>query len=153
VSPRDFAVIGGAEVDAALGEWVKARTKHLTLGLTPATAVGLLNTRHEIVAAVIYENFIRDISIDVHIAIEGRMTPEFLGEIFRYPFQQLRVRRLTAKVAASNATSRRFVERLGFRLEGTIRQQLPDLEDLLIYGMLESECRWLVLGVGKHGRH
>jgi hypothetical protein len=144
---RAFAVIGDSQ---ELGQWAIARVQHLTLGTTPYTAVGLRNAEGKILAAVIYENFIRGCSIDVHIAIAGRMTPFFLGEIFRYPFMTLGVHRLTAKIAAGNVRSCRFVEHLGFTLEGRVREQLPGLEDLLVYGMLKSECRWL--GVKLHGR-
>ena len=69
--------------------------------------------------------------------------PEILAHIFGYPFLQLKCARVTAPVRASNVRCRRAVEALGFRLEGMLRKALPFGEDMLLYGMLAEECRWL----------
>jgi len=127
---------------------MKARTRHLTTD-TPYTAIGL-EQDGMIIAGVLYDNFTR-VNIDAHIAGEGRrwMTKRFLGEMFRYPFVQLGVARITCRIAASNADSLRLCQHMGFTWEGRIREALPDGEDLLILGMLRRECRWL--GVGLNG--
>jgi hypothetical protein len=44
-----------------------------------------------------------------------------------------------------------FDQRLGFVYEGCIRQILSNGDDLLIYGMLREECRFLKVGLN-HGR-
>jgi RimJ/RimL family protein N-acetyltransferase len=74
------------------------------------------------------------------------MSRSFLGEVFRYPFEQLRVQRVTGLVPARNEQAARFDEHLGFKLEGRVRQILPDGDDVLVYGMLKSECRFLNVG-------
>jgi RimJ/RimL family protein N-acetyltransferase len=80
----------------------------------------------------------------VHTAAkQGAWTRGFLREAFRYPFLQLGAGRLTARIHAGNSASRKFVEALGFKLEGIIRETLADGADLCVYGMLRRECRWL----------
>lgn len=139
-----------AEPRERIAHWLADRVPHFVVGSTPYTAVALAKESGPIVAAVVYDDFTR-INVDAHIAIDRPgMTRRFLGEIFRYPFLQLRVVRLTAKVAASNAASRRLCARLGFVNEGCCRQAFPDGDDLIIFGMLKSECRWLE--VGKSGK-
>jgi RimJ/RimL family protein N-acetyltransferase len=71
------------------------------------------------------------------------LSRHFLKEAFRYPFEQLCVDRITGLVPARNLEAQRFDEHLGFVLEGRARRALPDGDDLLIYGMLREECRWI----------
>jgi RimJ/RimL family protein N-acetyltransferase len=138
-----------------IAHWLAERIPHFVVGSTPFTTVALVKdsqaTMPAILAAVVYDNFTR-INVDAHIAVAHRhaMTPEFLGAIFRYPFLQLKVARITCKVAASNAASRRLCRHFGFLEEGLCRKALPNGEDLVLFGMLKSECRWL--GVGKNGK-
>jgi hypothetical protein len=62
---------------------------------------------------------------------------------FEIPFKALGCRRVTARCNASNTKSRRLLERLGFQLEGLLRQAAHDGGDVLIYGLLKEECRFL----------
>lgn len=143
-------VIG--EPRRAIAEWLAARIPHFVIEATPYSAVALARDDGEILAAVVYDNFTRGINIDTHIALGHRhaMTPEFLGESFRYPFLQLGVQRITGKVASRNRASRRLCHKLGFVHEGICRRALPDGDDLVLFGMLRSECKWLE--VGKSGQ-
>lgn len=99
----------------------------------------------EILAAVVYESFDR-VSITCHIAgVHGSrwMTKQYLWTIFNYPFEQLKVARINVCVADSNAASKALVEHMGFQKEGQIRKGAPDGGDLIVYGMLREECRFL----------
>jgi RimJ/RimL family protein N-acetyltransferase len=132
-------ILEGHEREVA--EWIADRCPHLEL-VTPYTAIGLVSGG-ELIAGVMYDNYTR-IGIEMHARVDkGALTRLFVSEAFGYPFLQLNVRRVGARVPATNAASRGLVEHLGFVLEGTIRQILKGGEDLIIYGMLESECRWL----------
>lgn len=51
--------------------------------------------------------------------------------------------RATAFVAPANKATLNIVERAGFVYEGTQRQAADGGGDLLMYGMLKHECRWL----------
>lgn len=108
------------------------------------TALGL-EKDGEIVAGVLFTNYTRA-SILMHVASDGSrhwITPAFLAATFRYPFIQLGCRRVTGLVRADNADAQRFDEHLGFRREGVMREGTNDGCDLILYGMLKSECRFL----------
>lgn len=135
-----------------VAQWVCDRIEGMTLGDSPYWAMGLLDRRGYLVAGTVYSNFTqRDVHIH-HAQLTPRsMSARYLGETFRYPFHQLKVRRCTVIVAASNAASLRFVRNLGFVQEGRIRSFFETGDDAFIFGMLREECRWLSLGI-KHGK-
>lgn len=98
-----------------------------------------------IVAAVIFDHW-QPPSISAHIASDGSRrwaSAEFLRAIFAYPFGQLGCARITAPMSATNAEARRFVEKLGFELEGRLRKAWPDGSDEAVYGLLKEDCKWL----------
>lgn len=135
--------------DEYVATWVAARIPIFEFGSSPYTAIGLMNEAGVLLAGVVYQNYIRGRDIQVHVAaVEGKqwMTKRWLGEVFRYPFEQLGVHRITALVPSSNTVSQDFVLRLGFKREGRIREMLPGDEDLNVYGMLKRECRFLDVG-------
>lgn len=133
--------------DELVADWVAKRIPHYVFSPSGYTAIGLMNEAGMILAGVIYENYTRR-DVHVHIAANGKnwMSKRWLGEVFRYPFEQLRVERLTALIPESNRGSERFTKHLGFKKEGQVRNMLAGDEDLLVYGMLKSECRFLDLG-------
>ena len=135
-------VVGG---DLEIAVWMKQHLPLLELS-TPYTAIGVTDSDNRLVGAVLYDNFVK-FNIHTHIVLTSpsAMTPMFLGEAFRYPFEQLKCPRITALVSAQNQRSKRLCKRLGFKLEGICREAYPDGSDLYIFGMLKRECRWLNL--------
>ena len=112
------------------------------------TAIGL-ECDGELVAGVVYELHTGP-NVLTHIASDGSrawITPAYLGAIFRYPFVQLGCTRITGLVRGDNIDCHRFSTHLGFRKEGVMRCAESDGTDLIIFGMLKSECRFLE---GKH---
>lgn len=97
-----------------------------------------------IIAGVVY-NLYTGTGICMHVAAEGKgwMTKDFLRACFHYPFVQLGCRRVTGLVRVDNFQAQKFDEHLGFKREGIIRQGDDDGCDLIIYGMLRRECRWI----------
>lgn len=62
--------------------------------------------------------------------------------LFRVAFNTWGLTRLTLWVDKQNKPVRRFVERLGFRLEG-VKKQDDGKSGECLYGMVKSDCRWL----------
>lgn len=143
-------IVAGFPRDVA--DFVAARAPHFDpLPLEEKfEALGWSDQSGRLVAGVVFTCYTGR-NIDMHIAGDGAwLAPEFFGECFRYPFEQLHVRRVTSRTPADNPTALKFVTALGFKQEGRVRQALAGDVDLIILGMLRSECRWL--GVGKSGR-
>lgn len=130
----------------AVALWVLERIRGIDASLFEGQwfdAIGFLDQDEKLQGGVIYHHY-RGYDIEALAAGEGQwLTPLKTRAIFLYPFTQLGCRRMTTYVARKNKRSRRFVERLGFRLEGTMRQYMPDGKDAMVYGMLASECRWI----------
>lgn len=100
-----------------------------------------LITGERLIAGCVYHRWSEG-DVCVNIGVIGRLTPEYLHAIFDYPFQTCR--RITVLVSSNNFRSKRFVEHLGFTQEGRLRCGAPD-GDLLVFGMLKEECRWINL--------
>lgn len=98
----------------------------------------------KIIAGVVYSLYTgNSIAMNVAATAPGWLNKAFLRTVFRYPFEQLGVSRVSALVRTDNETSSKFVEHVGFVREGCIRKAESDGTDLYLYGMLKEECRWL----------
>lgn len=141
-----------ANEDERVGRWVEERVPHLHLDASPYTALGQINEHGLLMAGVVFATY-TERDVHLHVASQGKrwLTRRFIGEVFRYTFLQLGCRRCTVSVAASNEASRHFVLHVGWKYEGILRAMLPGDEDVLLFGMLREECRWLNVGV-RRGR-
>ena len=128
--------------DARVIEWVGERINESDFGT--ATAIGL-EEDGTLIAGVVY-NLYNGPSICMHVAAEpGKhwLSKDFLFRVFAYPFLQLECNRVTGLVRVDNLKARRFDEHLGFVQEGVIRRGASNGLDMVLYGMLREECRWL----------
>jgi len=124
-------------------EWVGARIDENEFGPN-AVGIGLAEDG-DLIAGVVF-NLYTEASICMHVAAApGKrwMTRDFLWRSFAYPFLQLGCNRVTGLVREDNLEAQRFDEHLGFRREGLIRKGCTDGTNLILYGMLREECRWL----------
>ena len=68
-------------------------------------------------------------------------------------FEQLKLDRVTAAIKKNNKRSRKFVEGIGFHVEGKLRKAV-DGEDMIIYGLLKEEHdTWLRKAFNGQGQH
>lgn len=105
------------------------------------TAIGL-ESDGNLVAGVTYSEY-NGSNITAGIAGEGNwLTREFLWFMFFYPFIQAGASRITACVETNNLQSQRFVEKLGFELEFSMKRA-GRFGDLLIYRMFREDCKYL----------
>lgn len=108
------------------------------------SAIGL-ERDGELVAGVLYEQH-NGPNVMMHVASDRSrrwMTPAYMAACFRYPFLQLGVHRVSALVRYENNDAHRFLNALGFTQEGLLREAASDGTDLVLYGMLKRECRYL----------
>lgn len=128
--------------DSRVIDWVKPRVDESNFG--DAAAIGL-EEDGRLIAGVVY-NIYNGPSICMHVAAESGkrwLNRDFLFAAFAYPFIQLGCFRVTGLVRADNIEAKRFDEHLGFKQEGVIRKGASDGTDMILYGMLKEECRWL----------
>lgn len=97
-----------------------------------------------LVAVVVFDTF-STTGCFVHLASEGRkwMSRDFAAVAMAYPFIQCGFPRVTCIVSTNNAMSVRFTRLCGWVQEGVMRGAGNEGEDILIFGMLRRECRWL----------
>ncbi len=129
-----------------VGDWVAKQMGSLYSPLQ-SEAIGLTRD-HELVAGIIYEDWNRK-SVVCHIAIRGRITPEFLYVISSYAFDQLGVFKIIAPAHSDNHRSLTMLKKMGFIQEGTITDAQPE-GDILIFTMTRGQCKYL--GERYHGQ-
>lgn len=125
-------------------EWIARRTSEFG---SFGTDIGIGWMREgRLVAGVAYADW-NGPNVVCHIAAEGKRwaTRAYLWTIFDYPFNQLKVARITVCVGEGNGASRRFVRHLGFVEEARLTGAHPT-GDLLIYSVRKPQAqRWLDL--------
>jgi RimJ/RimL family protein N-acetyltransferase len=127
----DASIVGPWVSQKTGGSWCEGRGQ----------AIGKL-VDGQLVAGVLYEDF-NGANVVCHIAGEGKWADrQFLAVIFDYPFNQMKVRRITVPVCGSNARSVKLVEHMGFVLESRLEQATLD-SDLLLYRLFKDECKYL----------
>ena len=128
----DPYVVGPWVCEKAGGTWTPNR----------GTAIGKLNDAGELVAGVLYEDF-NGAQVVAHIRGDGDWASrEYLRVIFDYPFNQLKVKRITVPISSVNSKAINLVEKMGFQLECKLMQATPD-GDMHIYRMFRDECKYL----------
>ena len=137
----------------AVANWVAQRIPNIRsrIGFDQCTAIGVVKDGVA-AAGVVYYQFDPGVNCCVAIAVDDKAwaTRGILRGIFHYPFEQMKVRRLTAMIGKKNTASRSLCQRLGFTEEGNVRCGWDGHEHMMIYGMLREECFWLY-GKGEHG--
>jgi RimJ/RimL family protein N-acetyltransferase len=124
-------------------EWVCRQLE--ATGWLGQSAIGL-EQDGEIIAGVLYEGFIPGLSICMHVAAKPGaywVTKDFMRAVFRYPFEQLKCKRVNAFPDAANTKAVEFDKHMGFVQEGVMRCAARDGGDVLVMGMLREECRFL----------
>ena len=95
----------------------------------------------KLVAAVGFSNYRPDNDIELTIASEGKGLKSAMGfirDVFLYVFEQSNCRRCTARIRADNEKSIKLATRLGFKVEGRLRQGFGDA-DALVFGLLRDD--------------
>lgn len=130
--------------DDDVGRWVCAQLPAQEVW-TPGMGAAIGITRAQsLVAGVTFFQF-NNTNVWTGIAATDprALSRGILAKLFDYPFRQLKAKRITALVDASNTRSRQFVERLGFSAEATLSASAADGSDQILYRMRQEECRWL----------
>lgn len=129
--------------DEDLIGWAEARIPHCRFR-SDARAIGHIRDGR-VVGVFVYDHFTPR-SCFMHFASDGSrrwLTRGFLIRAFAYPFLQCGFARVTGPISETNLPSRRIAEKLGCVEEGRMREEGPEGEDMIIYGLLARDCRWV----------
>lgn len=129
--------------DERIADWVHQRIPHMPTGFVGMKTIGVTDDFGIPLGAAVFHEY-RGNDIQISCAADSRrwLTRGAIQAIFKYPFVQLGVDRLTSCVPYKNAHTRRFIESLGFKVEGIMRRGFHG-DDCVIYGMLKEECKWI----------
>lgn len=129
--------------DEMVARWVAAQTHQADFGTAPAAIA--CGDGQQILCGVVYHSFRKfDIFMSIAATNARWATRSVIGKFLEYPYVQLGCLRTTVVVAKSNKRSRKLVEGVGWRQEGSLRQGFDGTENAIVYGMLRSEAqRWL----------
>jgi hypothetical protein len=116
------------------------------------TTIGVMH-KGEIVAVALYNKFLHpNIEVTFVTSTPRWASPGAVKTILRYPFVQLKCKRITATTEATNDPAREFLCRLGFKQEG----YHPDVfmsGDAVTYGLLRQDAaRWIAEEAHGHSR-
>ena len=110
---------------------------------TTAAALGL-EKDGELVAGIVIDGYTPKARGSMHCAIDRHgMSKEFLFSCFDYAFNFLDLKVLLNPVSAKNEASLRFTKHIGFTELCRIPQAWDGTEDLVLFQMQRSDCRWL----------
>jgi RimJ/RimL family protein N-acetyltransferase len=143
----------------ALHEIVKASEPWPSVGLEEFRTIldgrlgyTILNGKGEIIGTVNFSEHVPKCNALIHCYVLPRYqrrwcTRAILAEIGDYAFNVLKLKRISGiSIIGKTDDAGKFLEALGFKKEGIIRQgfMFPDkCLDVKLYGMLRNECRWI----------
>jgi Acetyltransferase (GNAT) domain len=88
-----------------------------------------------------------DMAVTVSNSDISTAHPRTIRKVLEYPFEQLKVQRLSAEIDLTNERSIRNAEKLGFKLEGLKRRKSKSGGDWGVFGLLPEECPIWTRGV------
>lgn len=126
-----------------VGRWVCAKAGGTW---TPnCTAIGQ-EIDGKLIAGILYDGFTgASIAMSSRCDDPRKVSRRFYWMIFDYPFNQLRVKRVTGLVSTANKLAQRVNEHLGWKKEAQLEDYFPN-GDAIVYIMRREDCRWLSLG-------
>lgn len=107
---------------------------------------------NKVIGAVTFSDYIPGCEVSIHIFIlpqyhgKWAMKRQWYKIIFSYPFDILKVPRVSAYIVKPYEKVEKFLIALGFKLEGILRRKTLWIDgsycDLAIYSLLKEEQRW-----------
>ena len=138
-------VLTGEHISNLVERYVSERID-VDLRKTPFIGFGVFTEGGVFVAGVVASNF-RGTDCEISMAAETANWARkgIMRIIFEYIFYRNNCNRCTCVVknVRESKRTRRFLEGIGFVLEGNMRRAYDGQNDALIYGLLREDCRFL----------
>jgi len=128
---------------ARVGAWVAEKVGRSEPWIN-AAALGL-EKDGELVAGIVIDGYVPHARGSMHCAGTGKywLNRDFLFACFDYAFNFLDIKVLLNPVSANNAASLRFTKHIGFTEVCSVPQAWDGTEDLVLFQLQRSDCRWL----------
>lgn len=142
----------GDQTGQFIAAWVAGRIPHVGEGgFGPLYAsIGWMNDDgSRLLGGAVYHNYVPAYrSIEISCVSEVSFTRAVIAGVMAYPFRQLKVDRVQAVTPKSSASARKFLEKFGFKREGSHRKAYGDFGDAISYGLLRTDWEggWLTQG-------
>jgi RimJ/RimL family protein N-acetyltransferase len=137
---------GNPEFDQAVADYVLNQFPTLAMlgRLKPFRAVGMVDDKGDIRGGLVMTDYrFFDAELSIFMEPKVHFGLQMLREMFAWAFDEVSLKRLTCRIGVENKRAQRFVEKAGFRYEGTMRLGLDGTQDAQIYGMTRGDCFWL----------
>ena len=150
---KDFHYPALLEITKRAEEWHETMTmEQFKASMEKREGYVLVAKDGSLAGCISFSDYAPEINIIIHCMVEPKyqrrwVSREILKTIANYVYEDLGLHRMTGLcVGIKTDDAGSFLEKLGFKLEGVIRQgvKLPDgMFDLKLYGLLKEECKWL----------
>ena len=159
-APPQPMIVKGLLMDhpVAVAAWLSLRVMHGELvdkfsygvGICPPGTPDRIVAKDEPVALIAAAAFAdyhggngwSDITICAAADDMATLTPEHIAGILAYPFNVLKVKRITAFVDGKNHAAVQIMHRFGFQCEGAKRGMRDDGGEVLMFGLLPSDAKY-----------
>ena len=119
-------------------EWLECQ---LSIDLNPCTTIAVLGDK--LLAVGAYNRYTKS-SIEITLVAKGNWCNRtILKAAFSYPFEDLKVNRISLTTREDNEKAIKLANKLGFKQEGIMREYYADRTNAILFGMLKHECRWI----------
>lgn len=128
-------------IDPRIAEWARLRIG-VPSWMGSYTAMGFIEAE-QIQGAVVYDGFTQ-FECNMHVAVDNwrHIRRTCLRAAFQYPFETLKLRRVTGLVDSAHPDALKFFERLGFCIEGE-KKDATETGNEIILGLTRDQCKWL----------
>lgn len=147
-------LLAGPRINDLIGKYVNEGIGDIDVTRTPFVGFGVYTHDGSLLAGVVISNYRgTDCEVSVYAESPTWARKGILRKLFEYIYIQLGCVRCTLIVKGTKDTrrTRRFVEGLGFVLEGNLRCAYDGVNDALVYGLLKRDCRFLKENEGVKG--
>lgn len=120
-------------------QWVADKLKINREYFGKCSTIAIWNDK-KICAIAVYSSF-NGINIEFTIAAASKwwIRKDIMRLLMKYAFEQLGCRRITSLVRKDNELVINLSKKVGFQIEGCLREFYPDRTDCLVFGMLNTE--------------
>jgi RimJ/RimL family protein N-acetyltransferase len=118
-----------------------------------ATAFGIYHETtkpHNLVAVIVLEKIGRH-TADSHIKSNGKRhwaSRRIIKGLYTIAFDAMGLNRLEARIGATNADSLRLCGKLGYKVEGLLKDGHGPGKDAILCAVTRKDCRWFDLPAG-----